>query len=105
MGLVVIACYRPKAGQAESLLSLVREHVPALRGQGLVTERAPIVMRAGDGTVIEIFEWASEEAVERAHHDPIVRELWGRFEQLCEFLAPAQVPGAERPFPHFEPLG
>ncbi len=105
MGVIVIACYRPKAGKGAELEALVREHVPTLRKQGLVTGRAPIAMRAGDGTLIEVFEWASEEASGRAHGDPVVQKLWQRFDALCEFLPLAQVPGSEAPFPHFEPLG
>ena len=53
---ISVACYRPKPGCEEALLAEVRDHLPPLRAEGLVTERAPIGMRTQDGTVFEIFE-------------------------------------------------
>ena len=104
MGIVVIACYRPKSGKAKELEAVVREHVLTLREVRLVTERAPVVMRARDGTVLEVFEWASEAAIEQAHSDAAVQRLWKRFEEVCEYVPLSQVPGAEGPFAGFEPL-
>jgi hypothetical protein len=104
MGVVVIACYRPREGKDEELLSLVREHVLSLREVGLVTDRASIAMRASDGTVLEVFEWASAGAIDRAHTDPAVQDLWRRFEEVCDFVPLAEVPGASAPFPGFEPI-
>lgn len=104
MGSLVIACYRPHPGRAEELHALVREHVPALRALGLVTERAPVAMRAADGSVLEVFEWISDEAAQRAHHVPEVRALWKRFESVCSWGKPAEVPGMGEFFPHFSPL-
>jgi hypothetical protein len=59
MGSISVACYKPRPGCEEALLELVRNHLPPLRAQGLVTERTSIVMRTADGTIVEIFEWAS----------------------------------------------
>ena len=53
-----IAAYRPKAGQHHALLALVRDHVPTLRRLGLATGRPATAMRAADGTVLEVFDWA-----------------------------------------------
>jgi quinol monooxygenase YgiN len=91
MGVLVIACYRPHPGRAVELLELVRGHVPALRVQDLATEREPIVMRAADGTILEVFEWASQDAIERAHANPVVQDLWKRFEAVCSYVKPADV--------------
>jgi len=104
MGEMVIACYRPKPGKDADLLELVRGHVPALREQGLATERPVIVLRASDGTIVEVFEWRSAEAVERAHHDPVVQRLWERFMLVSDFGTLAELPGSSEPFPHFEPI-
>ena len=104
MGEVVIACYRPKPGKEAELLELVREHVPALRAQGLVSDRPATALRAPDGTLVEVFEWRSAQAVERAHHDPVVQALWERFAAVSDFGTLAALPGAAEPFPHFEPL-
>jgi quinol monooxygenase YgiN len=102
MGELVIATYRPKPGRARELLDLVRGHVPALRELGLATAREPLVLRAADDTLLEIFEWVSREAVQAAHDDPAVRALWARFEQLCDCIPLAELPEAQGPFPHFE---
>jgi hypothetical protein len=61
VGSISVACYKPRPGREEALLELVRNHLPPLRSEGLVTERAPIVMRCADGTIVEIFEWVSQE--------------------------------------------
>jgi quinol monooxygenase YgiN len=104
MGHVVIATYRPKPGQEKQLLEVVRTHVPILRQQGLATARPVQVLRASDGTLIEIFEWLSEEAVEKAHTNPVVQKLWERFGRVSDFGTLAGLPGAQQPFPHFEPV-
>lgn len=104
MGVVVLACYRPHPGRAEALLELVRGHVPALRAQGLATDREPIVMRAADGTVLEVFEWTSEEAVQRAHDHPVVQAMWQQFEAVCAWVKPAEVAELQQMFPHFRPV-
>jgi quinol monooxygenase YgiN len=102
MSETVIAIYVPRPGQEEALLALVREHVPVLRERGLVTDFEPIVLRAPDGALLEIFEWRSKEAVEAAHDDPAVGALWKRFDELSTFGTLGKLPGAGGPFPHFE---
>jgi hypothetical protein len=101
---ISVACYRPKPGCEEALLAEVRDHLPPLRAQGLVTERLSIVMRVQDGTVIEIFEWVSQEAIANAHSNPVVLEIWKRFEAVCSYEVPANIPEFQRPFAHFEPV-
>lgn len=101
MGRFVIAAYRPKPGQEEALLRELRDHLAVLRREGLVTDRPPYLMRATDGTVLEVFEWRSSEAVERAHRNPAVLEMWSRFEAVCEYVAPADIDEARTPFPEF----
>jgi hypothetical protein len=63
----VIVAYRPNPGKETELLKLVRNRVPTLRNQGLVTDRKPTIMRARDGTIIEVSEWKSQEAIDAAH--------------------------------------
>ncbi len=104
MGSISVACYRPKPGREEGLLDEVRDHLPPLRAAGLVTERASIVMRAKDGTVIEIFEWVSLEAIASAHSNPVVLEIWKRFEAVCTYEVPANVAEFQNMFAHFEPM-
>jgi hypothetical protein len=104
MGSISVACYKPKADCQEALLDLVRNHLPPLRSQGLVTERQSIVMRTADGTIIEIFEWVSQEAVAGAHQNPVVLELWKRFEAVCKYEIPSNLPELQKMFAHFEPI-
>src|ERR1700685_1503367 len=91
MGSISVACYKPKAGCEAALAELVLGHLPPLRAQGLVTERASIVMRAADGTIIEIFEWVSTEAIASAHTNPVVGDLWKRFEAVCRYDTPSNL--------------
>ena len=104
MGSISIACYKPRPGSEQALLELVRNHLPPLRAEGLVTERAPIVMRTADGTIVEIFEWVSKEAIAGAHSNPVVLELWKRFEAVCSYETPANLAEFKNMFAHFEPI-
>lgn len=98
---VVIAGYRPHAGQADTLLHTLRRHVPTLQRLGLATRRAPTTLRAADGTLLEVFEWASAAAIEAAHHHPEVQAMWADFAAVCEFVTLAQLPEAQRLFAEF----
>lgn len=104
MGRVVIACYRPKPGQQDGLREAVRTHVSTLRSLGLVTNRQPIAMEAQDGTIVEVFEWASADAIRAAHEHPAVHRMWEAFERVCEYVPVAQVPEAGGLFPEFAPV-
>ena len=104
MGSISVACYRPRPGCEKALLELVRDHLPPLRAEGLVTQRPSIVMRTAGGTVIEVFEWVSQEAIAGAHRNPAVLDLWKRFEAVCTYEKPADLPEFQQMFAHFEPL-
>ena len=104
MGLIVIACYRPKPGKEADLMAVVKDHLPILRGQHLVTDRLPITGKAKDGTIVEVFEWASAEAVAQAHTNPAVLAMWGRFGDACDCINFGSLPEAADMFPHFEPV-
>jgi hypothetical protein len=100
----VIACYRPKTGKVKQLVALMRNHVSRLRVEGLVTDRVPILMQSSDDTVIEVFEWKSSEAIEQAHSNPAVLEMWKEFERVCEYVPLGRVPEAAELFSEFTPL-
>jgi len=104
MGSIVVACYTPKPGCAEQLLVLVAGHLPALRAVGLVTPREAIVMRAADGSIVEVFEWVSQEAIATAHANPVVLDLWQRFDAVCTYRVPAELAEFQKLFSHFEPV-
>ena len=103
MGRIVIACYRPKEGQHEALRALMRTHVATLRSRGLVTTRAPITMQARDGTFVEVFEWASPEAIKAAHGDPVVLAMWEAYGKVSEYVPIAAVEEASQLFSEFAP--
>jgi hypothetical protein len=53
----------------------MKTHLPRLKQEGLVTDRESILMEAADGTIVEVFEWISEEAIQNAHKNPAVLQM------------------------------
>ena len=104
MGRFVITSFRPKPGQQQALLALVDRHWQLLQAENLVTERPRYAMQATDGTVLEIFEWRSAEAVTVAHQHPEVQALWAEFNTVCDTIPLAALPEAQQPFAEFTPL-
>lgn len=102
--MVVFALYRPHPGKEAELLKLVARHCPTLRKLELITDRAPIVVRAADRTIIEVFEWRSEEIVKRAHEHPEVAAIWEALETVAETTTLASLAEAHEQFSHFEPV-
>jgi hypothetical protein len=100
---LVIVAYKPKPGKEADLLQLTREHVPLLRAEGLATDRPFTACQAKDGTIVEVFEWALG-AVERAHTNPVVRELWERYAAACDIVPLASLPESSTMFASFAPL-
>lgn len=100
----VFACYKPKAGKENLLREAVSEHMPVLRNEGLVTDRQCYVMKSKDGSIIEVFEWKSEEAIEAAHRNPRVLELWKKFEEACDYIPVGEIAEAKHVFSNFEPM-
>ena len=101
-GVVVIVAYRPKTGKETEMLELVRNRVPTLRKEGLVTDRRPVIARTRDGTIIEVSEWKSREAIDAAHKNPNVLAMWDRFFELCDCVPLNTVAEAEEMFAGFE---
>jgi len=103
-GVCAIVVYRPKSGKENELLALVRNRVPTLRKESLVTDRKPVIMRARDGTIIEVSEWKSREAIDAAHRNPNVLAMWEKFFTLCDCVPLKTLPEAEEMFAGFEPV-
>lgn len=102
MGSITVACYRPKAGKGDERLEMVYNHVPSLRAEGLASDREPIVMRCADGTIVEVFEWQSQEALEKAHSSKMVQGMWKEFGELCDYDTPSNLAEFQNMFGHFE---
>ncbi|HLT73512.1 MAG TPA: hypothetical protein VKZ68_00460 [Ohtaekwangia sp.] len=104
MGTIVIVVYKPHAGKAKDLEELVARHVPVLRMEKLATERQPVMMRAADGSIVEVFEWVSTKAIEAAHNNPRVQELWAQFEKICTYERADSLPEFRELFSSFESI-
>ena len=102
-GNIVIVAYKPKPGKEADLLQLTREHVPLLRAEGLATDRPVIACQAKDGTIVEVFEWAAG-GPERAHTNPAVHQLWGRYAAACDYVPLTSLPESSTMFASFTPL-
>jgi hypothetical protein len=103
-GVVVIAAYCPRANCDAALAALVQTHVPSLRRLGLATDRPHVIFQAKDGTLLEVFEWQSADAIHQAHDHPEVQQMWDRFNELCLYEAPANLEECKHLFPGFTPL-
>lgn len=101
---IVIASYRPRRGKEDILLSEVRDHHQLLRSEGLATDREPIVMRSADGSMLEVFEWASAAAIAEAHANPRVQAMWARFEACCTYGTLRDLPESGELFAEFGPV-
>ncbi len=99
---VVIAMYRPKEGKLNELETLVRKHFPTLKEYGLTTGKDPFIGRSTDGTILEVFEWASNEAAKKAHDHPAVAKIWEAMAVVCDFGTLSQLTEANNRFPHFQ---
>ncbi len=104
MGRIVIAAYKPKPGKAEALKQLAKTHLPRLRKEGLVTDREVIMMENPDGTIVEVFEWLSEAAIELAHSNPEVLKMWAEYAEVCDYVPLNTLPEAENMFALFAPV-
>jgi quinol monooxygenase YgiN len=103
-GVLVIVAYRPKPGKEKELLDLVRSRIPTLRKEGLATDRAPVIMRARDGTIIEVSEWKSHDAIDAAHKNPNVLAMWNKFFAICDCVPLNSLAEAKEMFAGFEPI-
>ena len=101
---IVIACYKPKPGKAKELKALVRKHHTELLKEGLVTARKPVLMQGVDGTVVEVFEWKSSQAMKDAHQNEAVQQMWQEFSEVSDYLPVGQVPEGQQLFSEFLPL-
>ena len=102
MGRFVIVAYKPKPGMEQALAAAVEKHLRVLREEALVTGKPAHVMRASDGTILEVFEWLSTEAIAKAHANPAVQALWGEVAAVCDYVPLASLAEAGQMFAEFE---
>jgi hypothetical protein len=102
IGLFTIVAYHPREGMEAELREAIRDHLEVLGAEGLVTSRAPYVMRSQDGAYLEAFEWKSADSIAAAHHNAVVGALWGRFERACEYRRLCDLAESREMFAGFE---
>ncbi len=104
MGRFVIVAYTPKPNKSEQLLATVKKHLAVLRKEGLVTDKPAYLMRAENGTIVEVFEWKSSEAINYAHENAAVQALWAEFSEVCEYTPLTQLKETHELFAEFDAL-
>lgn len=102
MGVMVIAIYKPDAGQEDALLALAARHEDVLRTEELVTDRPFTLLQADDGTFLELFEWINEDAANNAHANERVSGLWQTMGEVASFPPGKDLPAFEQSFSHFK---
>ncbi|HVR97246.1 MAG TPA: hypothetical protein VMW27_11570 [Thermoanaerobaculia bacterium] len=102
MGRFVIVAYTPKPGKEQELLGAVNKHLQVLHAEQLVTDKPGYVMRASDGTLVEVFEWRSAEAIQQAHTNPAVQALWEEFGAACDYTPLANLAECHQMFAEFD---
>ncbi|WP_214071280.1 hypothetical protein [Mucilaginibacter sp. dw_454] len=101
---VAIVAYKPNPGQAETLRALIKKHSPCLRTIGLATEKEGFVLETKDGTIVEVFEWKSEQAMKTAHKHPQVQQMWREYAEVSTYTPLNRLPEADKLFAEFTPL-
>ena len=101
---IVIVAYKPKPGMESELKALALNHYPKLKEQGLVTDRLPIIMQSQDGSVIEVFEWKSSDAIQQAHTNKVVGQMWIEFSQVCDYIPVGQLSESSDLFANYSPM-
>lgn len=103
-GVMVVACYRPKPGKEKALLELMKSHLPTLRAEGLVGDGPSLCGRAKDETIIEVFNWKSQAAIDSAHKNPAVLAMWEKYGQACDYVSLTMLAEARDMFASFTPV-
>ncbi len=61
-------------------------------------------MRERDGTIVEVSEWKSREAINAAHQNPNVLAMWQKFFALSDCVPLNTLSEAQEMFTEFEPI-
>ena len=104
MGRTVIVGYKPKPGKEAALKELMKTHLPVLAKEGLVRDKESYIMEASDGTIVEVFEWLSEEAIQQAHTNLAVQKMWGEYAKVCDYIPVGNLSEIISLFSSFKPL-
>ena len=75
-----------------------------LRKEELVTDKPVYLMRPENGSIVEVFEWKSSEAINQAHENVAVQALWAEFSEVCDYTPLAQLKETYAMFAEFDAL-
>ena len=67
-----------------------------------MTERPAYAMRSVDGTIVEVFEWKSLDAIAAAHSNVAVQALWTEFGAACDYVPLTSLPEVHQMFAEFD---
>src|SRR5205085_11144993 len=104
MGRITIAAFQPKQGRESELLRVLADRLPLLRRLGLATQREPMLMRSREGVILQVSEWASDEAIDKAHDNAEVLAMWERFDACCAYVRLDSLAEAHDDFATFDAL-
>ena len=101
---IVIVGYKPLRGKQAELKELMKTHWQILDRENLVSKRVPIIMQSVNGTIIEIFGWKSQEAMELAHSNPVVQKMWNEYSKVCQYVPIGDLDESTNLFSEFAPI-
>lgn len=105
---IVTATYEVPLQNQPEFLRIVGAKRKYFVEKGFATDRTPVLMHSHSRPeiLIEVFEWTSEQAIQRAHEDPGVLEFWGQMEkQWTRGGFPlSELPESSQQFPNFAPV-
>ena len=101
MAKVSIIVLKPKKDRTDELIALLKQSNTTMQKLGIASEREHIISASEDGSIIHIFEWASENSQDAAAEHSEIRDLWMEAERLCEFLKPSALKEFNEVFPSF----
>ncbi|WP_238719103.1 hypothetical protein [Pelagihabitans pacificus] len=61
-------------------------------------------MESQEGDIIEVFGWKSKTAMEQAHSNPKVQEMWIEYSKVCEYVPIGAIKESENLFSEFTPI-
>ena len=63
-----------------------------------------LIMKSSDGTIVEVFEWISKNAIEEAKENKDVQEYWERYREVCDIIPVSNLIEANTSFSEFSPF-
>ena len=81
--IIAIVAATVKPGREKEFERLARQLFEVVRGKGYGTDRL-VRSLSQPNLYFDIRDWASIEAVERAHRDPEIHTLWAQFHRVSK---------------------